>query len=69
MGISNLRSKLEEFRINPMKEGVILKGTRRSAVRLFIPDLCFSRHIEMGESVWVFIGETYPAYCLYWKES
>ena len=67
-GISDLRSKIEEFRANPVKEGLILRGKKRSALKLFIPDMVFDRHIDMGENVWIFIGETYPAYCLYWPE-
>ena len=57
-GISDLRSKIEEFR-----------GKKRSALKLFIPDMVFDKHIDMGESVWIYIGESYPAYCLYWPQS
>ena len=67
-GISDLRGKIEEFKANPVKEGLILRGKKRSALKLFIPDMVFDRHIDMGENVWIFIGETYPAYCLYWPE-
>ena len=67
-GISDLRSKIEEFRANPVKEGLILRGKKRSALKLFIPDMVFDKHIDMGESVWVYIGESYPAYCLYWSQ-
>ena len=45
---------------------MILKGTKRAALKLFIPDMVFDKHIDMGETVWVYIGEMYPAYCLYW---
>ena len=65
-GISGLREKIEEFRQSPTAEGVVLIGKKRSALKLFIPDLVFSKHIDMGETVWVYIGEMYPAYCLYW---
>lgn len=68
VGISDLRSKIEEFKANPTKEGMIVRGKRRSSLKLFVPDMLFDRHIEMGENVWVFIGETYPAYCLYSAE-
>ena len=67
-GISDLRGKIEEFRAKPLKEGITLIGKKRSALKLFIPDMIFDRHIDMGENVWIFIGETYPAYCLYWPE-
>ena len=30
-----------------------------------IPDLVFQEHIEMGENVWIYMGELCPAYCLY----
>lgn len=68
-GISDLRGKIENFRADPAREGVILRGIKRSALKLFVPDMVFGRHIEMGETVWVYIGETYPAYCLYWPQS
>ena len=68
-GISDLRGKFEEFRANPVKEGLILRGKKRSALKLFIPDMVFDKHIDMGESVWIYIGESYPAYCLYWPQS
>lgn len=68
-GISDLRGKIEDFRENPVKEGMILRGIKRSALKLFIPDMVFDKHIDMGENVWVFIGESYPAYCLYWSQS
>ena len=66
VGISDFRGKIEAFRDNPTPEGVILKGVKRSALKLFVPDMVFDKHIDMGESVWVYIGETSPAYCLYW---
>lgn len=68
VGISNLRQEIENFKANPVAEGVTLKGGKRTALKLFIPDLLFDKHIDMGESVWIFIGEMYPAYCLYWNE-
>ena len=68
-GISDLRGKIEDFRANPVKEVMIIRGIKRSALKLFIPDMVFDKHIDMGESVWVFIGESYPAYCLYWPQS
>ena len=52
-----------------MKDGLILRGIKRSALKLFIPDMVFDKHIDMGESVWIYIGESYPAYCLYWPQS
>ena len=51
--IPNLDEAVERFRRSPVKEGLILKGGRRSSVKLFIPDLYFDRHIDMGENVWL----------------
>ena len=65
VGISNLKQEILNFRHNPTAEGIVLKGKKRSALKLFVPDMLFDKHIEMGENVWVFIGETYPAYCIY----
>lgn len=67
-GIANLRGKIEAFKKNPTSEGVIYRGIKRSALKLFVPDMTFDKHIDMGESVWVYIGESYPAYCLYWPQ-
>ena len=69
--IPNLDEAIERFRQSPAKEGVILKGGRRSSVKLFIPDLYFGQHIDMGENVWLYLGEMSPAYCIYrpWEET
>lgn len=64
-GISRLKERIEEFEANPVKEGIILKGIKRTSVKLFIPDLVFDEHIEMGENVWIYMGENYECYCLY----
>lgn len=67
-GIDNLREKIEAFKANPSKEGEVIKGTKRTAIRLLIPDMYFEgeEKIEMGENVWVYLGEMYEVYCLYW---
>lgn len=69
--IPNLDETIERFRQSPVKEGLILKGGRRSSVKLFIHDLYFDRHIDMGENVWLYLGEMSPAYCVYqpWDET
>ena len=36
--------------------------------RLFIPDLLYGRHIEMGENIFVFLGEMSECYVLYWSQ-
>lgn len=37
-GIPDLGRKIKEFRENPTDDGLLLKGTKRTAVKLFIPD-------------------------------
>ncbi len=64
-GIFGLGDKIAEFREHPTAEGTVLKGTKRTALKLFVPDMVFDKHIEMGENVWVYVGEMYPAYCIY----
>lgn len=34
--------------------------------RLFIPDLVFPEHIEMGENIFLYFGEMTECYVLYW---
>lgn len=65
MGIANLEEKILDFDARPAKEGLTLTGTKRTAIKLFIPDLVFAEHIEMGENVWIYMGENYECYCLY----
>lgn len=67
IGIEKLRNELDKFRADPRPEGVVLKGKKRTSIRLLIPDMMFDKHIEMGETVWLYVGETYPAYCIYWN--
>lgn len=64
-GIDNLKEKIAAFEASPVKEGVILKGRKRTSIKLFIPDMTFDEHIDMGENVWVYMGENYECYCLY----
>ena len=64
-GISDFRKRVEAFLEAPDPEGKVLMGNRRTPVKVFIPDLTFGEHIEMGENPWVFVGEFYPAYCIY----
>lgn len=65
-GISNLREEIEAFKANPTKEGKILKGEKRTSLKLMLPDLVFDEKLEMGDTVWVYLGENYEAYVLYW---
>ncbi|WP_230975020.1 hypothetical protein [Aminipila luticellarii] len=64
-GISNLKEKIEEFRKAPNEEGVTVIGRKRTSIKLLVPNLTFHEKIEMGENVWVYMGENYESYCLY----
>ena len=69
MGIENFRRKLEDFKANPVKEGIQLKGKRRTTFKLFIPDMYFEEDdekLDMGDSLWIYMGDLYPCYCVYW---
>ncbi|MBE6035552.1 MAG: hypothetical protein E7222_12780 [Clostridiales bacterium] len=65
IGILDLKAQIEKFREEPSKEGKIVRGTKRSAIKLFIPNLMFDEIIENGEKVWVYIGSFYQCYALY----
>jgi hypothetical protein len=68
--IPDLGKKIRQFRENPVKEGVIVKGGKRSSVLMFIPDMYFDDDIVMGANVWLYLGDMMPAYCVYvpWEE-
>ena len=65
--LPGLAEAAESLRANPTPEGLTLKGPRRTSARLFIPDLTFGRHIEMGENIFVFLGEMMECFVLYWS--
>ena len=67
-GIPNLREELDKFRADPVPEGKNLKGMKRTSLKLMIPNMIFDEKIDMGDSVWVYMGENYEAYCLYWPQ-
>ncbi|NLD20632.1 MAG: hypothetical protein GX663_10400 [Clostridiales bacterium] len=70
-GVENFRDKLDAFRANPVKEGILLKGRKRTTLKLFIPNMYFENKkekLDMGDTVWVYLGEYYPCYCVYWPE-
>ena len=71
LGIADLAQQVEEFRTHPTAEGVNLKGKKRTTLKLFIPNLTFPEPVEMGENVWIYMGELCPAYCLFtpWAET
>ncbi len=68
--IPDLQKKIDQFRASPVKEGVTLRGGKRSSVLVFIPDLYFDTDMVMGGNVWLYLGEMRPAYCVYkpWDE-
>ena len=43
VGISNLKQEILNFRQNPTAEGIVLKGKKRSALKLFVPDMLWER--------------------------
>mgnify|MGYP000323314734 CR=1 FL=1 len=65
LGIADLAQQVEEFRTHPTAEGVNLKGKKRTTLKLFIPNLTFPEPVEMGENVWIYMGDLCPGYCLY----
>ncbi len=70
LSIPDLDRKIKQFREAPVKEGVTLRGMRRTSAVLFIPDLYFDDDIVMGANVWIYMGDMQPAYCIYkpWDE-
>lgn len=64
-GIEELGEKIEEFKANPTAEGMTLIGKKRTSVKLLVPNLIFDEKLEMGENVWIYMGENYECYCLY----
>ena len=65
LGISDLGQRVAAFRAHPTPEGENIKGRRRTTLKLMIPNLVFSEPIDMGENVWIYMGDLCPAYCLY----
>ena len=66
--LPGLEEAATELHFHPTKEGLSLKGPRRTTVRLMIPDLLFGHHIEMGENIFLFRGEMSECYVLYWTQ-
>ena len=46
-----LADAANELRRHPTAEGFTIKGPKRTSGRLFVPDLTFGEHIEMGENI------------------
>ena len=66
-----LAQRVEAFRKEPSPEGENIKGRKRTTLKLMIPNLTFSEPVDMGENVWIYMGDLCPAYCLYtpWEDS
>ena len=69
--IPDLGEKIKAFRASPVKEGVTLRGAKRTSALIFIPDLYFDDDLVMGGNVWLYLGDMQPAYCVYvpWEEN
>jgi hypothetical protein len=65
LAVSDLGRRIELFRESPVKEGVTIKGARRSSALMFIPDMYFDTDMVMGANVWLYLGEMRPAFCIY----
>ena len=66
LNLPGLKEAAEDLHTHPTKEGFTLKGPHRTTARLFIPDLLFPRHIEMGENIFLYRGDMVECYVLYW---
>ena len=58
-----------ELRQHPTAEGFTIKGPKRTSGRLFVPDLTFGEHIEMGENIFFYMGEMQECYVIYWLDA
>ena len=67
-GIENLREKLDNYRANLVKEGINLKGKKKTSLKVFILNNYFDEPIDMGDSIWIYMGENYECYCIYWPQ-
>ena len=64
--LPGLEEAAKSLHDNPTAEGLTLRGERRTTARLFIPDLLFNRHIEMGETIFLYRGDMLECYVIYW---
>lgn len=64
--LPGLCEAVEALHTNPNDVGYTLKGLKRTSGRLFIPDLTFKRHIEMGENIFLFLGEMSECYVIFY---
>ena len=64
-----LEEAANELRQHPTAEGFTIKGPKRTSGRLFVPDLTFGEHIEMGENIFFYMGEMQECYGIYWLDA
>ena len=64
-----LEEAANELRKHPTPEGFTIKGHGRTSGRLFVPDLAFGEHIQMGENIFFFMGEMQECYVIYWLDA
>ncbi len=64
-----LEEAANELRQHPTAEGFTIKGPKRTSGRLFVPDLAFGEHIEMGENIFFYMGEMQECYVIYWPDA
>ena len=60
-----LTAAAAQLRDHPTAEGLTVKGPKRTSARLFVPDLVFDEHIEMGENIFFYMGELSECYVIY----
>ena len=63
-----LTEAAEALRAHPIPEGYTIKGPKRTSGRLFVPDLVFDEHIQMGENIFFYMGEMAECYVIYWPD-
>lgn len=68
MGIPDLETEIKKFRVKPKEDGKILRGRNRVTIMLLVPKLVFEERFEQDENVWIYMGESYPGYCLCKRE-
>lgn len=67
--LPGLAAAAKEFRAAPTEEGLQVKGQKRSTAKLFLPDLTFQEHIEMGENTFLYMGEMSECYVIFYSEN
>ena len=64
-----LEEAAKEMRKHPTQEGFTINVHCRTSGRLFVPDLAFGEHIQMGENIFFFMGEMQECYVIYWLDA